>query len=111
MMCTLWDLREICKLTWDRFFDSQAPLELYDSFAKSPVLKHFTFSPTVLSLLNTILPELSPESNLYDVEKIGGPAVNDEMYRTRMMRHVLAIHLRRGKDWETICEEKGHRSA
>ena len=92
------------------FFDSQAPLDLYDSFAKSPVLKHFTFSPTVLSLLNTVMPEIAPQSSLYDIRRVS-EGTGDEVYKTGLWKHILALHLRRGDDWEDICDEKGHRSA
>ncbi len=98
------------KLRLPRFFDSRAPVELYDSFAHSPVLKHFTFSPTVLGILNRIVPEIAPDSGIYDLAATAR-ATSDVSYRTSMWRHVLALHLPRGADWEAVCEEKGMRSA
>lgn len=92
------------------FFDSRAPIELYDSFAHSPVLKHFTFSPTVLSILNRVVPEIIPDGELYDLNA-AARATSENPYRTSQWRHVLALHLRRGSDWEGVCEEKGMRSA
>lgn len=94
----------------DAFFDSRAPLELYDSFARSPVLKHLTFSPTILSLLNRVVPEIAPDTSLYDLEAVSR-ATSENPYETTPWRHVLALHLRRGKDWQDVCEEKGMRSA
>lgn len=90
------------------FFDSGASLELYDSFARSPVLKHFTFSPTVLSILNRFMPEIAPENSVYSLDP---RATSDTPRPTSMWRNVLALHLRRGSDWEGVCEEKGMRSA
>lgn len=92
------------------FFDSSAPLELYDSFIRSPVMKHFTFSPTVLNVVNRIMPEIAPDNSLYDLEA-ARMAQTDDVYRTSMWKHVLAIHLRRGGDWEQACDDKAIASA
>ncbi|ORY29109.1 hypothetical protein BCR39DRAFT_565191 [Naematelia encephala] len=93
----------------DPFFDSQAPLELYESFIRSPVMKHFSFSPTVLAIINRAMPKLSRNSELYDLDRVAHAEA--EPYRTSMWRHILALHLRRGPEWEAVCEEKGMRSA
>jgi hypothetical protein len=93
-----------------RFFDSNAPLELYDSFIKSPVMKHFTFSPTVLDVVNRVLPQLAPDSSPYNLE-LARAAESDTVYRTTMWKHILAIHLRRGHDWEKACDDKAIASA
>jgi hypothetical protein len=92
------------------FFDSPGPLDLFESFSQSPVMKHFQFSPTVLSILNRVMPQLAPESSLYDLSA-KGRAHDVEPSRTGMWRHVLAMHLRRGSGWEQVCDEKGQRSA
>ena len=93
------------------FFDSKAPLQLYESFSKSPVLAQFTFSPTVLEIINRVMPELSPESSLYDLQW-AATAVSSEPRRTpSMWKHILALHLRRGHGWEELCDEKGRQSA
>ena len=92
------------------FFDSRAPVELYDSFAHSPVLRHFTFSPTVLSIINRIIPDIAPDNTLYEVEA-SARATSAIPLRTSQWRQVLALHLRRGDGWERVCEEKGMRSA
>ncbi|WWC91469.1 uncharacterized protein L201_006415 [Kwoniella dendrophila CBS 6074] len=94
----------------DEFFDSKASLDLYETFVKSPVMKHFTFSPTVLSIINRALPILSPESQPYDIEAIS-QATSQDVHKTTVWKHILAMHLRRGKDWEQVCEEKGRRAA
>lgn len=73
-------------------------------------MKHFTFSPTVLSILNEVLPELAPETAPYDLERIAHPT-SDAVVRTHMWKHVLALHLRRGREWEQTCTEKGERAA
>ncbi|WVQ94802.1 hypothetical protein IAU59_001885 [Kwoniella sp. CBS 9459] len=93
----------------DEFFDSKASLDLYESFVKSPVMKHFSFAPTVLSIINKALPDLSPDSQPYDLESVAH--ANGDPVRTGMWKHVLALHLRRGKNWEMVCEEKGARAA
>jgi hypothetical protein len=90
------------------FFDSQAPLQLYDSFAHSPVLKQFTFSSTVLGILNRFMPELAPESSPYDLDRAERAVSAEPIRMGGPWRHVLALHLRRGADWEAVCERKGH---
>ncbi|RXK35614.1 hypothetical protein M231_07144 [Tremella mesenterica] len=94
----------------DAFFDSSAPLELYDSFVRSPVMKHFTFSPTVLGILNRAMPELATDHTPYDLDLIAHPT-SDVMERTSSWKHVLALHLRKGKEWEHTCVQKGETSA
>ncbi|WRT68820.1 uncharacterized protein IL334_005800 [Kwoniella shivajii] len=94
----------------DEFFDSPASLDLYDTFVKSPVMKHFSFSPTVLAIINRALPSLSPESLPYDLQAVS-QATSQDIPKSTMWRHILAMHLRRGKNWEAVCEEKGQRSA
>jgi len=84
---------------------------MYETFAKSPVLAQFTFSPTVFAILNRILPELSPNSNLYDLDR-AGRAVSAEPKKTGgMWRHVLALHLRKGGEWEDFCVERAKSAA
>ena len=92
------------------FFDSHAPLELYESFAQSPVLAHFTFSSMVLGLINRIIPEISTDHVIYDLAA-ATRANEGTRQQTSMLRHVLALHIRRGEDWEGVCEEKGKRIA
>ncbi|WVN91186.1 uncharacterized protein L203_106443 [Cryptococcus depauperatus CBS 7841] len=92
------------------FFNSRAPLELYDSFIKSPVMEHFAFSPRVLTILNNHMDMLAPGSLLYDIEGVREAKSNSESM-VGVWKHVLALHIRRGKDWERVCSEKGETSA
>nr|XP_019047872.1 hypothetical protein I302_04492 [Kwoniella bestiolae CBS 10118]OCF26802.1 hypothetical protein I302_04492 [Kwoniella bestiolae CBS 10118] len=94
----------------DDFFDSTASLDLYDTFVKSPVMKHFTFSSTVLAIINRALPSLAPESLPYDLTAVSH-STSTEPHKTTGWKHILAMHLRRSKNWEEVCEEKGQRAA
>ncbi|GFZ51511.1 hypothetical protein JCM24511_09278, partial [Saitozyma sp. JCM 24511] len=94
----------------DSFFDSHGPLDLLETFVASPVMKHFAFSPTVLSILNRAIPTLAPESSLYDLS--GESRMwSSSPGKSSGWKHILAMHLRRGADWEDVCDEKGHRAA
>jgi hypothetical protein len=93
----------------DSFFDSSAPLELYDSFIQSPVMKHFTFSPSVLGIINRAMPLLAPEYVEYDLSDALEAHPVPHTYPN--MKHILAIHLRRGAGWIEACDDKAIRSA
>ena len=84
---------------------------MYESFAHSPVLQHFTFSPTVLAILNANLDQLAPESDPYDLARFGRAASSETVQFGQQWKHILALHLRRGSDWEEVCDEKGRRAA
>ncbi|WWC64268.1 uncharacterized protein I303_106878 [Kwoniella dejecticola CBS 10117] len=94
----------------DDFFDSPASLDLYDTFVKSPVMKHFSFSPTVLDIINRNLHSLAPEAYPYDLDAASRTTSTD-VHKTSSWKHILAMHLRRGHGWEAVCEEKGRRAA
>ncbi|WWC73331.1 uncharacterized protein I206_107298 [Kwoniella pini CBS 10737] len=94
----------------DEFFDSPASLDLYDTFVKSPVMKHFSFSPTVLDIINRNLHSLAPEAYPYDLDA-AARTTSTEVHKTSSWKHILALHLRRGHGWEEVCEEKGKRAA
>ncbi|KAK8843501.1 hypothetical protein IAR55_007161 [Kwoniella newhampshirensis] len=94
----------------DEFFDSKAPLDLYESFVRSPAMKHFSFAPTVLSILNDHMDDIAPEQPLYDLDAISHTTSNAGVKST-MWKHILALHIRRGPNWEAVCEEKGQRAA
>ncbi|ODN80051.1 hypothetical protein L198_07861 [Cryptococcus wingfieldii CBS 7118] len=94
----------------NNFFNSHAPLDLYESFIKSPAMEHFSFSPRVLSILNDRLQILSPTTPLYDLEA-AAEGKGKSAISTPIWKHVLAMHIRRGEDWERVCEEKGETSA
>lgn len=62
-----------------------------------------------MTILNRVLPELAPEAWAYDIDRIRtAPA---DPYKTSTWKHVLALHLRRGDEWEKVCTEKGMRAA
>jgi hypothetical protein len=91
-------------ILFPRFFDSNAPLEIIDTLAKSPVLNHFTFAPSVLALVNRMLPAISPKSPPYAVsEYFKSPA---KPRRDLHWKHILALHLRRGDGWAEACTQK-----
>ncbi|WVR09242.1 hypothetical protein IAU60_006306 [Kwoniella sp. DSM 27419] len=92
------------------FFDSKASLDIYESFVKSPVMKHFSFAPTVLDIINRNLPMLAPEATPYDLDSLAH-ASSDTPITTSMWRHILALHIRRGRNWEAVCEDKGRNAA
>ncbi|TXT04829.1 hypothetical protein VHUM_04097 [Vanrija humicola] len=94
----------------DDFFDSKAAVEVASTLAKSPVMAHFTFSPRVLNILNRMMPAIAPHSAAYDVDRIAHPR-NKHIMPTNPWQHILALHVRRGDDWEATCEDKAARSA
>jgi hypothetical protein len=86
---------------------------MYESFSKSPVLAQFTFSSTVLGIINRVMPQLAPDSALYDLQR-ADTSVSAEpkrMGRGGAWRHVLALHLRKGNAWAEYCDERGKISA
>ena len=89
----------------DAFFDSHAPVDMADSLIKSPVLQHFTFSPTVLALVNRMMPVIAPESSPYPLEEYFQAPQRPP--RTSHWKHILVLHLRRGDGWEEACNQKG----
>jgi hypothetical protein len=70
------------------FFFSGAPVAMVDTI-KAPL---YTPSPRVLSILNSALPQLAPESGL-----AVGKAVQ--------LRHLLVLELPGGKRWDDTCGE------
>lgn len=96
-------------LTEERFFDSSAPLELYDSFIQSPVMKYFTFSPSVLGIVNRVMPVIAPGYDLYDTTD--ALAAHETPHQQGIFKHLLAIHLRRGHGWVEACDDKARSSA
>jgi hypothetical protein len=103
--------RSLRALLIPSFFDSSAPLQMHETFAKSPVLAQFTFSPTVFSILNRILPELAPDSRLYDLDKAAIATSSQPKVMGSMWRHVLAMHLRTGDTWAEFCDERARSTA
>jgi hypothetical protein len=68
-------------------------------------MKHFHFAPSVLALVNRLLPQIAPESSLYNVEDyVQASAVP---HRNSHWKHILALHLRGGDGWDAACKEKG----
>jgi len=96
-----------------RWFDSEAPLQMYETFAKSPVLAQFTFSSTVLGIINRVMPQLAPESALYNLQRADSSVSSEpkRLGRGGAWRHVLALHLRKGNGWPAYCDERGKISA
>ena len=84
---------------------------MYETFAKSPVLAQFTFSPTVFAVLNRIVPEISPDAALYDLERAAIAVSAEPKKMGGMWRHVLAMHLRKGAGWEEFCDERARSAA
>lgn len=72
-------------------------------------MKYFTFSPSVLGIINKFMPELAPEYDLYDTAD--SLAAHEIPHRHTYLKHILAIHLRRGHGWSEACDEKAIRSA
>ncbi|WVQ81580.1 hypothetical protein IAT38_003704 [Cryptococcus sp. DSM 104549] len=94
----------------NEFFDSHAPLDLYESFVHSPAMKHFSFAPRVLSILNQHMHELAPESPLYNLEALAH-TTSDREVKSSTWKHILAMHIRRGPNWEAVCESKGENTS
>jgi hypothetical protein len=78
---------------------------MYDLLATSPVLKHFAFSPRVLSIINRSLGLLSPRAKPYEMD----PPVLKRANKPGPWKNLLALHLRRGTDG--YCESLGERTA
>lgn len=72
-------------------------------------MKHFTFSPKVLDILNGVLPRLAPEAIPYDLDR--ARTATDTPYKTGQWKHILALHLRKGLNWGEVCDEKARQSA
>ncbi|KAJ9106373.1 hypothetical protein QFC21_001519 [Naganishia friedmannii] len=88
------------------FFESRSPIDLYESLQISPVLKHFSFSTRVLSIINRSLELLSPGSTPYPeyVEHVKNPR------KVLPWKNVLALHLRKSSD-PHYCTSLGERTA
>lgn len=97
----------------DEYFESSAPLDIVDNLIKSPVLQHFTVSPSVLEIVNTLIPTIAPTSPLYDLDTSDAyyRAHKDGAPHTSQWKHVLALHIRRGPEWVASCAAKGGRAA
>jgi hypothetical protein len=76
----------------------------------APASSTRTAPSTVLSILNRAIPSLAPESSLYDLSR-DSRMWSSSPGRMSGWKHILAMHLRRGADWEDVCDEKGHRAA
>jgi len=72
-------------------------------------MKHFTFSPSVLGIINRIMPELAPGYDMYDTAD--ALAAHETPRQHGYFKHLLAIHLRRGHGWVEACDDKAIRSA
>lgn len=83
---------------------------MIDTFIKSPVVEHFTFSPTVLGILNEMMPAIAPNSAKYDLAQIAKRR-SKKPPKTGPMKHILAIHLRNGEGWQEACADKARRAA
>ncbi|KGB79128.1 hypothetical protein CNBG_4966 [Cryptococcus deuterogattii R265] len=92
------------------FFNSKGPLDLYDSFVTSPAMKHFSFSSRVLSILNDHMTTLAPQHEPYDLATAAN-VKSEGAIQSTMWKHILALHIRRGEDWERVCEGKGETAA
>ncbi|KAJ9104022.1 hypothetical protein QFC19_004156 [Naganishia cerealis] len=88
------------------FFESRSPIDLYESLQTSPVLKHFSFSTRVLSIIDRSLGLLSPGAVPYpqEVERVKNPR------KVLPWKNVLALHLRKSSD-SHYCESLGERAA
>lgn len=73
-------------------------------------MKHFSFSSRVLSILNDHMTTLAPQHEPYDLATAANAKSEGEIKST-MWKHVLALHIRRGEDWERVCEGKGETAA
>lgn len=91
-----------------RFLDSDTPKQIADSLVKSPVLQHFHFSPSILAIVNRMLPEIAAEAHQYDLSQY--TQASTSLHRTAPLKHILALHIRRGDDWEETCTAKGSTS-
>lgn len=89
-----------------RFFESRSPIDIYESFATSPVLKHFSFSQRVLDTINRSIHLLSPGAVPYppQVEHVKNPR------KILPWKNLLALHLRKSGD-PHYCASLGERSA
>jgi hypothetical protein len=67
-------------------------------------MKHFTFSPSVLSIINRAMPLLAPAYENYDLSAALDAPPTPHVYGN--LKHILAIHLRRGTGWVEACEDK-----
>ncbi|ORX38974.1 hypothetical protein BD324DRAFT_649072 [Kockovaella imperatae] len=95
----------------DDFFDSESLLQLQQSFIQSPVLQHFTMSPTVLSVVNREMHRLAPDSAPYDLTRVGTAFTAEGVRPGSNWKHILALHLRHGDSWSQTCHDKGMKSA
>ncbi|KAJ9126720.1 hypothetical protein QFC24_001751 [Naganishia onofrii] len=88
------------------FFESRSPIDLYETLQTSPVLKHFSFSNRVLSIVNRSLEVLSPGSTPYPeyIEHVKNPR------KVLTWKNVLALHLRQSSD-PHYCTSLGERTA
>ncbi|KAJ9124337.1 hypothetical protein QFC22_001137 [Naganishia vaughanmartiniae] len=88
------------------FFESRSPIDLYETLHTSPVLKHFSFSTRVLSIINRSLELLSPDSTPYpeEIEHVKNPR------KVLPWKNVLALHLRKSSD-SHYCTSLGERNA
>jgi hypothetical protein len=90
----------------DSFFESRSPIDIYESIATSPVLKHFSFSQRVLDTINRSLHLLSSGAAPYptEVENVKNPR------KILPWKNLLALHLRKSDD-PGYCASLGERSA
>lgn len=72
-------------------------------------MKHFTFSPSVLGIINRAMPLLAPGYDEYDLSDALEAHPIPHTYAN--LKHILAIHLRRGPGWVEACDAKAMRSA
>lgn len=72
-------------------------------------MKHFTFSPSVLGIINRALPALAPGYDLYDTSD--ALEAHEYPHNYPNFKHLLAIHLRRGDGWSAACDDKARRAA
>jgi hypothetical protein len=76
------------------FFESRSPIDIYESVSAGPVLKHFSFSNRVLSIINRSLDDLAPDTAPYpdEVENVKNPR------KILPWKNVLALHLRKSSE-------------
>lgn len=89
------------------FFESHLPEALYESLSASPALKHFSFSPRVLAIINRSIPYLSPHAEKYSEEFLEAERRPE---RVTPWKNLLALHLRKSTDGR-YCERLGERFA
>lgn len=92
-----------------RWFDSARPAQAAAALRDSAPLKHFSFAPPVLEVINRALPQLASTSDEYDLTRT--IVTHPHHSKEKQWKHLLVLDVRFASDGGQMCREMGERTA